>query len=368
MIVSLVGFGLLAGSIASAIRQSAKNIKIHAISSPQNAPLAVKKGLADRSFSYDEIEQWLPISDLVLLCGPASNIVENIESIKKHVHLVQRDLVISDIGSTKLEICQLGATLPAPLLFVGGHPMAGSEKRGFEHSDPFIFENAYWILCPERNIQPEAYQKLVDVINITGAHQVTLAAQEHDRIMARLSHAPQLISTALAASIPPWIVENDYQHLAGRGFRDMTRIAASPWQMWKDIIQTNTTEITHSLNEIKTVIDDIICSMENSKLKDAKLADFFKQGSDIRASLSSTGKGFAQSLHEVMVHIPDQPGALLGVIEPLVQHGLNVLDIELAKVREGVGGTLLLGFKNLEDAHLCVKILEVKDLKAKVRI
>jgi prephenate dehydrogenase len=366
MTITLVGFGLLASSIAAALRQATTDFQIHAVSSPATGAQAVELGLADQAFTYAAIAEWLPASDLVLLCTPVANILEQINHISQHSHLVSKKLVVSDIGSTKLDICTAGFALPAPLQFVGGHPMAGSEKRGMEHGAADIFENAYWILCPPDNTAQ--YEVLERVIDITGAHRVVLPAAEHDHIMARLSHTPQLLSTALAASIPAWVMENDYQHLAGRGFRDMTRLAASPWQMWKDIIYSNTAEITASLFEVKAVVEQLLHHLQATPPHPADIAKIFAQGAATRASLSNPGKGFSHSLYEVMVHIADHKGALLSVISPLVDAGINVLDIELAKVREGVGGTLLLGFKTVEDATACVEILGRKQLKAKLRL
>lgn len=365
--ITFVGFGLLASSLAAALRQGTHAVTIRAVSSPATLSKALEFGLADETFSYEQHAEYLPGSDLVLLCGPISHILQSLETFCQTSLAASTPILISDIGSTKARICEAGARLPAAFQFVGGHPMAGSEKRSVEHHDASLFENAYWILCPPEDVVPESYALLNELITTVGAHSVVLPPAEHDMVMARLSHVPQLVSTALAAGLSPHILARNQQHLAGRGFRDMTRIAASPWPMWRDILETNQGEVLAGISEMQVSLETLRLNLAGLPASRQSMQDSFTRGADVRASLSNAGKGFSHSLHEVFVHLADQPGMILKVVEPLSTAGINILDIELAKVREGVGGTLLLGFKTHEFALQALDILTAHGFTARLR-
>ncbi len=363
--VTLVGFGLLASSLAAAWRQTRPALRIQAVSSPDSCRIALETKLADQTFSYSELPSALETTDILILCAPISHIANTLKSLPNLALSRQEKILVSDIGSTKYQASQIGLTLKEPYLFVGGHPMAGSEKRGAAHADPALFENAYWILCPGE-IDKKNYQPLIDLIEAVGAHPVIMDAAEHDMVMARLSHVPQMVSTALASGLSPQILAKGQQHLAGRGFRDMTRIAASPWPMWRDIVDTNRYHIQQGIQEFRNSLEQLENALASDE-KDSALEGVFRQGGMVRASLSQPGKGFANSLHEVLVELVDRPGALLTVLQPLTEANLNLLDMELAKVREGIGGTLLLGFKTLVEADQCVHILQNLGYQARSR-
>ena len=171
--ITFVGFGLLASSVAAAIKQAGKSTVVPAVSSPSTLERARELSLADEFFGYDEVDQWVAGSDVILLCAPILHILKTIDALSK----VQLDagaapILVSDIGSTKVEICKAGAKLPKPFVFVGSHPMAGSEKRTLEYNDPSIFENAYWFVCPPEGVEESSYKPLLDLIDFVGAHAV----------------------------------------------------------------------------------------------------------------------------------------------------------------------------------------------------
>lgn len=362
--LTLVGFGLLASSLAASIRHAGHPVRLQAVSSPSTTRKALEQGLVDAAFGYDELEKWVESSDCILLCTPVNHIVTLLGQLAAYLPQRKKTILISDIGSTKQIICQHGKRLPAPYSFVGGHPMAGSEKRGMEHADPSLYENAYWILCPSTSHHDTAL--LQQVIQWAGAHLVELTPSEHDSVMAYLSHVPQLLSTALASGLPESILQQGQQHLAGRGFRDMTRIAASPWPMWRDIINTNPQAIRQGLGILENQLQKIRQAIDSSESQ--QLQNLFEKGAEVRSSLSSPGKGFAQALHEVLIQISDQPGMILQIVQPLATAGINILDIELAKVREGIGGTLLLGFKLESEALQAVALLKTLGIEARIRL
>ena len=389
--IALVGFGLLAGSIAAAVKQARLSTVIRAVSSSATLKRARELELADEFFEYDETEKWAKDSDLILLCAPILHILKMIDALGKVSWAGAasgREILVSDIGSTKVEICKAGMRLPAPFRFVGSHPMAGSEKRTCEYNDPAIFENAYWFVCPPEGTPESVYAPLLEVIHFVGANPVVFPPEHHDRTMAWVSHMPQMLSSTLAGNLPERLLKHNYQHFAGRAFRDMTRIAASGWGMWHDIAVTNRDETTRALCEVRDGLDKTIAAMNGlNVVKDGKpasgnfendeksveadnsqaLADIFKAGNDGRASLFAPGRNTAASFFEITVQLKDKPGALLSVMHPLAEEGINIRDIELMKVRENVAGTLLLAFKTEDEAARAVKVLQYLDYEVKER-
>ncbi|WP_407442943.1 prephenate dehydrogenase/arogenate dehydrogenase family protein [Fibrobacter sp.] len=409
--ITLVGFGLLAGSIAAAVKQAGFATKIRAVSSKASLDKARDLGLADEFFGYDQVEEWSKDTDLILLCAPILHILKTIDALSKvswaargsegapasvgsHTSLgAQKTCLVSDIGSTKVEICKAGVKLPVPFRFVGSHPMAGSEKSGCENNDPAIFENAYWFVCPPEGTEESVYAPLLELVKFLGANAVVFPPEHHDRTMAWVSHMPQMLSSTLAGNLPERLLAHNYQHYAGRAFRDMTRIAASSWGMWHDIAVTNRDETVRALEEVrdganKTIdamkaidSDAAISGAESSaavKLassaastpaadKSDALAAIFKQGNEGRASLFAPGRNAASAFFEITVPLKDKPGALLSVMQPLAEEGLNIRDIELMKVRENVAGTLLLAFKTEAEAARAVKLLKYLGYEVKER-
>jgi prephenate dehydrogenase len=361
-LITLVGFGLLAGSVAAAVKQAGLQTAIRVVSSKRTLQKARELSLADEFFEYEDVQNWLPNSDLILLCSPIKHILAIIEVLKNNAGLLDRETVVSDFGSTKEQICSMGFALPEPYVFVGGHPMAGSEKHGFGHSDPSLFENAYWLYCLPKNLT-EVPEILNELLVFLGSRPIRILPDEHDFAMAWLSHAPQLLSTSIAAGISQNTAKN-HLHLAGRGFRDMTRIAGSSWGVWKDILETNKKNITEALGTYTEKVLEIKRELAAEQLDELK--DSFLRGNQTRANLEA-GKNYAYPLYEIVVHIPDEPGSILKSLSPLAEKNINIRDIELMKVREGIGGTLLLAFRAEDDADNAIEILENNGIYARKR-
>ena len=396
--IALVGFGLLAGSIASALKQAKSKTVIRAVSSPATLKRAREMELADEFFEYGQVEEWSRDCDLILLCGPILHILKTIDALAHVKWAVNGDsgkdrdaglngaCLVSDIGSTKVEICKAGSKLPAPFKFVGSHPMAGSEKRTCEFHDPAIFENAYWFVCPPEGTAENVYAPLLELVKFLGASAVVFPPEHHDRTMAWVSHMPQMLSSTLAGNLPARLLDHNYQHYAGRAFRDMTRIAASGWAMWHDIAVTNRDETVRALKEVRDGVTKTIEAMDaldvvhdgmpaggsfdaGEKCVDRSdaLEKIFKAGNEGRASLFAPGRNAAAAFFEITVPLKDKPGALLSVLQPLAEEGLNIRDIELMKVRENVAGTLLIAFKTEDEAARAVKLLRYLGYEVKER-
>jgi prephenate dehydrogenase len=220
--VAIVGVGLIGGSFASAIRHAGFRGEIVGVSSPSTIENAVGFSIIDRGVTLEEASA----CDLVFLAQAIGGIEESLSRL-------HTSSVVTDAGSTKRAICQAARHLPH---FVGGHPMAGKEQRGVEHSDPDLFKGRPWLLTSE---PPEALRRLLGGI---GAQVMVTTPEEHDRLVALASHLPQIVSNALYAATAP------ARPFSGPGLESMTRLARSPFAIWQDILATNRDEILTSLD------------------------------------------------------------------------------------------------------------------------
>jgi prephenate dehydrogenase len=337
--VAIFGVGLIGGSLGLALKRLDPSIDILGVDDPKILRLARKRGAVDRGLELGQIKDGLADIDLVILSAPVSAIPELLKLVGQEV---RPGTVITDTGSTKARIMEAAGSLPPKISFIGGHPMAGSEKRGIEAADPFLFENAVYVLCRAQSVPTETFDSLAALMVGIGARVKPLDASLHDRIAAYTSHLPQLVAVSLVNILGG--SENDsgdYFALAAGGFRGLTRIADSPADIWSDICRTNSQYITEVVNEFKQELDHIA-----GHLHSPELADDFGRSRDYRQRLPKDTRGFLNPLYDLMVEVTDRPGILSSITTSLFERGLNIKDIEVMKIREGTSGVLRLGFEN----------------------
>jgi len=241
--VTIVGCGLIGASFGFALRQAGA---CRTIAGWDSNPTALNEAL--RCGAVDEIEQSFSsaeksTSDLFYLAMPVAEIIKFFKEKTRHV---KAGALITDSGSTKREICQAARVqLPKDVSFIGGHPITGSHRRGPTHGTAKLFDGTSYVLIQDRqhNKQVRAF---ISTLEMIGARVTFMTAAEHDEAFALLSHMPQLLSSALAATVHT----KAPVALAGPGYRDMTRLAASSWSMWRDIIATNRAPIADALKEM----------------------------------------------------------------------------------------------------------------------
>ena len=236
--VAIVGVGLIGGSFGLALRKAGFPGTILGVSSPGTIGKAVACGAIDRGVTLEEAAN---SADLIFLAQPIYGIIETIRTLGP---MLGRHALVTDAGSTKQAIAEAAAaSLPAGS-FLGGHPMAGGEKRGVEAARADLFEGRRWVLTEDME-HPTArvFRKWIAEF---GAREVLLDAAQHDRLVAWASHLPQLASTALASAIQDSMPAA--QSVAGPGLMDMTRLAMSSWELWSDILETNAPEVGAALD------------------------------------------------------------------------------------------------------------------------
>ncbi len=242
--ITIVGTGLIGGSLGLALRAHGFAGTIVGCDKPAVLELAQRRGAIDRGEPV--LERAIEGSDVILLATPVGCILSQFEAIAP---LISADTLITDVGSTKqqfVERARLVYGAEAHSRVLPGHPMAGKEHGGIENADPELFRDAAWLVTP---IDPESpitnrQKEWLELLASIGARLITIDAERHDRLCAWVSHLPQMISTAFATVLRDELGDDEaVVQIGGRALREMTRIAHSPYSMWRDIALTNSENI-----------------------------------------------------------------------------------------------------------------------------
>lgn len=243
--VAIVGLGLIGGSLALSIRRRRPEVELVGVDRNE-AVLA--QALERRAITWGthKLEEGVAGAELVVLATPISAILELIPRLPP---LLSKGAIVTDTGSTKRRICELGGRV-LPESFIGGHPMAGSEHRGFEAARADFLEGAVYVLTPSFGRSDGRARPLAGFLETLGARILFMMPEHHDRVVALTSHLPQLLSVVLGS----WLsrqAEGDpaYLKLIAGGASDWLRIASSPYGIWRDIFTTNAAEIERILKE-----------------------------------------------------------------------------------------------------------------------
>lgn len=241
--VGIIGTGLIGASFGLALKKAGFSGPLWGVSSPGAVRDALKAGAIDRAATLPEAAAEC---DLLFLAQPIGRILDTIRHLDP---LVRPDALITDAGSTKCEIADLALQQITRCRFLGGHPMAGKERRGAAEADADLFHGATWVLTPEdpEDLSSPQARGLVEWLRRVGARVVTMGPEEHDRVVALTSHLAQLASTALAATVAEQLKSPARLAVAGPGLVDMTRLALSSYELWRDILATNPEPINRAL-------------------------------------------------------------------------------------------------------------------------
>jgi len=352
--ICVVGLGLMGGSMAMAVRHIHPEVTIHGYDiDKKTLDLAREREVVHAAFH--SLEAAVSGCDLVALAAPVDANVHVLPTISK---LVSDSTVVTDIGSTKTRICQLGQVLLGDR-FIGGHPLTGAEQSGLDAADPFLFENALYALTPIHE-SAACVQQLKGFVESIGAQVVLLSPQDHDTVLAHVSHLPQLVATALCDLVRDRSATNAlYRELSAGGFRDLTRVAASSFRMWRPILRDNQALVDAALAALQDRLQLI-----RYELRDGQLEGRFEQAGQFRRELPLRSKGLLKPLHRIALVIEDRPGALVEVLGVLAEVEINIKDIELRKTREGDGSTFHLYVESARAARRGVSALKQGGWKA----
>ena len=341
-----VGLGLIGGSIARAIKAVFPESRIIAYTPHRSTvDAAHDEGIVD--LPLDAIGEDFRSCDYIFLCAPVEVNNWNLEALLPYI---DPGTTITDIGSVKTSIHEKVKELSLEEQFIGGHPMAGTERIGFGNSKAKLLENAYYILTKTDKTDDNRLEDYVKLVKSIGAIPLVVPYLQHDYATAAISHVPHVIS----ASLVNLVKNNDTEdHLlktiAAGGFKDITRISSSSPVMWNQICTTNKENISSLLSSYIDALCDIKLAIDEKD--EDKILDFFTSAREYRESFSDLSSGPIKKVYRIKVEIDDKPGNLARVATLLSDNNINIKNIGIVHNREYERGTLRIEFH--DEAGLC---------------
>ena len=342
--IGFVGLGLIGGAIAKTIHRIYPKTSLIAYDiDTTSLSIALEEKVINAAF--DTLSDDFASCRYIFLCAPVQ---KNAEFLAKLSNFASESCIITDVGSVKTSIHQDIAGTSLEPYFIGGHPMAGSEKSGFANSTSYLLENAYYILTPTSRTAPSLVQEFKNFISSLGAIPLVLDYKEHDYITAAISHLPHILAFTLVNLVHTLDnPEETMKTIAAGGFRDITRIASSSPVMWQQICLTN-----HE--QILKLLDSFITSLEHIKEKisarnEAELIQFFQDAKDYRDSFSLKSSGPLSKSYEIYCDLADEAGGIATLATILAVNHISIKNIGIIHNREFQDGVLHIEFYE-EDA------------------
>lgn len=356
--IFIVGLGLIGGSLIQNIKFHHPHIHITGFDCfDKFSEIACSMGIIDEvAHDFDSAASE---ADLIILATPVQ---QSIEYSKRLLNIdTKPGLIVTDTGSTKLGLSTLESKLLSKdVHLIGGHPMAGSHKSGVVNAKKHLFENAYYVLIYDQVENEVAHSEVKHLLEPTKAKFIKMSAKEHDYVTGVVSHFPHIIASSLIHMNEENTQVSEYvKTLAAGGFRDITRIASSNADMWRDITLENK-------DHLVTLMNNWIEQMEQTKEvieegNPSLIRDFFQSAKEYRDNLPVKEQGALTSTFDLYVDIPDKPGMISEVTRILGQQHISITNIRILEIREDIMGALRLSFKSNNDRDRAIEALNTFD-------
>jgi prephenate dehydrogenase len=350
--ITIIGLGLIGGSLARALREKLGIRGITAVDPDAKALEAARnEGIIKEGFTG--LDSSIYASDIIFVCTPVKQTMEYIGRLAPEI---AKTCILTDVCSTKGEIARFVETLAEPPLFIGGHPMAGTEKSGYANSFAHLFENAYYVLTPCSTTTRDAMDVLNGIVEGIGAIPIVMEAEEHDRATGGISHLPHVI----ASSLVNLVKELDdgsgiMQTLAAGGFRDITRIASSSPAMWANIVSSNKTQLLELTGLFTEKLKQFGAAVENGNSE--AIYRFFEEARQFRDSLSAQATGLIRPVNRLIVDVEDKPGIIGEIATILGKSNINIKNIHVANSRESEQGCLTIALPDSASVNIAFDLL-----------
>lgn len=331
--LTVVGLGLIGGSVAGAARRAGVR-RVRAVDpDPETRGFAVAEGIADEALSPEAAQAagWFTgdAADLIVLGTPVAATVEWLDRLAS----LGFTGIVSDVASTKRAVVAAAEAAVeeagAAYRFVGAHPMAGSERSGVTAASATLFQGAYYILTPTATTDMDAYRMMHAFVTSLGARVVSVDAAAHDEAVAIVSHVPHVAAAALVelASSRAEVAGADLLRLAAGGFKDMTRIAAGSPDLWTGICIDNAEAVVAGIDGLTAVLDDFRRAVASRDIEAVR--GWLAGAADVRRALPAQWVPATARLRELTVPVTDQPGVVGIVTTAVSRAGCNIEDIEI---------------------------------------
>lgn len=330
--VVIVGVGLIGASLGAALRRLPEAPRIQGVDADaRNLAVALERGAVHEALTAMDVDSALMRADLVVIATPVSEAMEWLARLAR----LGYGGVVTDVASTKAAVsAQAGRILAdSSAVFIGGHPMAGSERSGPEASDPDLFRGAYYVLCPSQDTPADAYSRLHHLVTAIGARAIAVGPEEHDRAVASISHAPHVAASALTnVAADRASGGTDVLRLAAGGFKDMTRIAAGSPELWTGICLDNSEALMGALGDLSEQLSEFSRLLAFGDR--AGLHEWLGRAAQVRRGLPAQWVPASARLREVTVAMSDRPGAVSAITQAAARAGCNIEDIGIDHVTE----------------------------------
>lgn len=351
--IGFVGLGLIGGSVAKAVRQYYPDCEILAFDkSKETLALAVQDGTIHTSCSA--IDDHFRGCSYIFLCAPISYNTAYLSRLKNYLG---PDCILTDVGSVKASIHEEVISLGLEENFIGGHPMAGSEKSGFSNAKAHLIENAYYILTPAAKVPEEKIEAYRGFVESLKALPIILDYQKHDYVTGAISHLPHI----LAASLVNFVRDHDTRDelmkmLAAGGFKDITRIASSSPVMWQQICLKNKENISRILEEFIQALEAAKSAVDQGAEK--SLYSMFESSRDYRNSMPESSSGPIKKQFAVYCDIIDEAGGIATIATILASNMVNIKNIGIIHNREFEEGVLRIEFYDGDSSAKATELLK----------
>jgi cyclohexadieny/prephenate dehydrogenase len=277
--LTILAPGLLGASLGMATRQLALAKRVHVWARRAES----REACADADWcdsAFSDPSDAVAGSDLVVLCTPVDAIVPMVRAVSPRL---ESGALVTDVGSTKSRICRLSShAVPEGVVFIGSHPMAGSEKSGMDHASGNLFKNRACLVTPLESAPPGKVDSLVRFWRSLGMEVTSLSPEKHDEIVAQISHLPHLLSSLLALHLSR--KPDAWQAFCGNGLRDTTRIAAGSSEIWRSIFEENREELLRAIDEFEGELTLMRSALHNGEWAHVRhlleLGKAFREGLD----------------------------------------------------------------------------------------
>lgn len=346
-----IGLGLIGGSIAKALKHFYPDVTILAHTrSSHTTEYALKEGIIDEA--YPCVTEDFSRCDYIFLCAPVEANVTYLTQLKP---LLKKGCILTDAGSTKTDIHQHIIDLDMEECFIGGHPMAGSEKTGIENAKRHLMENAYYIITPSAKVSKDKVEEYVKLVAALKAIPMVLDYQEHDFVTAAISHLPHIIASTLVNLVHDKDTPSETMRtIAAGGFKDITRIASSSPEMWEQICTTNADNIVAVLDAYTDSLKKVRTSLVHRT--GSEIHQLFSDSRDYRNTFSDLSSGPLKKVYMLYCDMVDEAGGIATLATILATGGISLRNIGIVHNRE------------FEEAVLRVEFYEEESLKKAVEL
>ena len=360
--IGFIGLGLIGGSLARSIRRTQPSWRLMAYSHTRaTLDAALDEGVIDEACEQQDAR--FGECDIIVLCAPVQTNITYLPFLKS---VMKDGCILTDVGSVKGEMTE--AVRQAGLLsrFIGGHPMAGSEKTGFASSTDYLLENAYYFLTPTEDNSADDIRICVELVEAVRALPVLLSPEQHDFIVAGVSHLPHIVASSLVNTVRK--LDDSDEHMrtvAAGGFRDITRIASSSPVMWEQICLANQSEITRVLDAFIDTLQDarqLVAAGDGRALN-----RMFSASRDYRDSIDDTKRGSVSRQYVLYVDIYDEAGGIATITTLLAMSAINIKNIGILHNREFEEGVLRIEFYDAESRDHSEEILRKRNYTIRKR-